>query len=118
MCEEMKALEKHGIWELVNLPAGKQPIGCKWVYTIKYKAYGSIDRYKARLVAKGYIQTYGRYYQETFKPVAKMNSIRLLLSIAANKKLPLWQLDVMNAFLHGDFHEEVYIMLHSGFKIL
>lgn len=62
MCEEMKTLEKSSTWELVNLPAGKQPVGCKCVYTIKYKADGSIDRYKARLVAKGYRQTYGIDY--------------------------------------------------------
>lgn len=85
MCEEMKTLEKSGTWEFVNLLAGKQLVGCKWVYTIKYKANGSIDRYKARLVLKGYTQIYGIDYQETFASVTKMNSIRVL-SLATNKK--------------------------------
>lgn len=82
---EMKVLEKNKIWELVDLPRGKQLVGCKWVYTMKYKLDGSIERYKARLVAKGYAQTYGIDYQETFVPLVKINSIRVLFSIAANK---------------------------------
>lgn len=77
MIEEMKALRKNGTWELTELPTGKRPVGCKWVYTVKHKADGSIERYKARLVAKGFTQTYGIDYQETFAPVAKMNYFSL-----------------------------------------
>lgn len=119
MCEEMTALEKNGTWELVDIPMEKQPTSRVQVgYTVKYKVDGSIDRYKSRQVAKGFTWTYGIDYQETIALVAKMNSIRVLLSIATNKEWPLWQLDVKNAFLHGDLHEKVYMMLLPGFKIL
>ncbi|KAM1494901.1 hypothetical protein ACFXTO_029686 [Malus domestica] len=111
---EMEALEKNSTWDLVPLPNGKKAVGCRWVFTIKHKADGSIDRYKARLVAKGYTQTYGVDYQETFAPVAKLNTVRVLLSLAANQDWPLLQFDVKNAFLHGDLKEEVYMDLPPG----
>ncbi|BBH03624.1 hypothetical protein Prudu_014548 [Prunus dulcis] len=114
MDEELRALRKNSTWELVELPRGKKVVGCKWVFTIKHKADGSVDRYKARLVAKGYTQTYGIDYQDTFALVAKMNTIRVLLSLAANLGWTLQQFDVKNAFLHGDLEEEVYMDMPPG----
>ena len=88
MVEEMNALKKNCTWELAELPRGKKTVGCKWVFTVKYKADGTIEWYKARLVAKGFTPTYGVDYQETFAQVAKMNSIRILLSLATNLECP------------------------------
>ncbi|CAL8997528.1 unnamed protein product [Prunus brigantina] len=109
MNDEMQALQKNSTWELVPLPSGKRTVGCRWIYTIKLKADGSIEWYKARLVVKGYTQRYGMDYQETFAPVAKINTVRILISLAANLDWPLHQFDVKNAFLHGDLEEEVYM---------
>ncbi|CAL9023440.1 unnamed protein product [Prunus brigantina] len=117
MNDEMQALQKNSTWELVPLPSGKRTVGCRWIYTIKLKADGSIERYKARLVAKGYTQRYGVDYQETFAPVAKINTVRILISLAANLDWPLHQFDVKNAFLHGDLEEEVYMDPPPGCKL-
>ena len=100
----------------MELPRGKTTVGCKWVFTIKYKADGSIGRYRARLVTKGFIQTYGIDYQETFAPVAKINSIQVLLSLVVAQDWPLHQLNVKNAFLNGNLEEEVYMDLPPGFE--
>ncbi|GAA0149543.1 transmembrane signal receptor [Lithospermum erythrorhizon] len=114
--EEMKALEKNETWNLVTLPREKRVVGCKWVFTIKYNEKGIIERYKARLVAKGFTQTYGIDFSETFAPVAKLNTIRVLLSFAANLDWELHQLDVKNAFLNGELEEEVYMKQPPGFE--
>lgn len=101
MKEEIPALHNNGTWILIDLPIGKKAVGCKWVYTIKPNADGSLDRFKARLVPKGFNQTAGVGYEETFSPVAKLNSVRILISLAATMDWELHPLDVKNAFLHG-----------------
>ncbi|KAM5555122.1 hypothetical protein ABKV19_023158, partial [Rosa sericea] len=118
MNEELEALQKNSTWDIVTMPAGKKTVGCRWVFTVKLKADGSIDRYKARLVAKGYTQRYGIDYEETFAPVAKINTVRILISLAANKDWPLHQFDVKNAFLNGNLEEEVYMDMPPGVKNL
>ena len=89
MNEEMEALQKNATWELIPLPKGMKPIRCRWVFTVKLTPDGSIDRYKARLFTKGYEQRYGIDYQDTFAPVAKINTIHILISIAVNRDWPL-----------------------------
>ncbi|CAH9142653.1 unnamed protein product [Cuscuta epithymum] len=115
MVEEMNALDLNGTWDLVDLPTGKKSIGCKWVFAVKVNPDGSVARLKARLVAKGYAQTYGVDYSNTFSPVAKLTYVRLLISLAATHDWHLHQLDIKNAFLHGDLQEEVYIEQPPGF---
>ncbi|KAJ3685421.1 hypothetical protein LUZ61_014585 [Rhynchospora tenuis] len=115
MQNEIDALERNETWTLEDLPANKTAIGCKWVYRIKYHADGKVERYKAHLVALGNRQVEGIDYTETFAPVAKMVSVRTFLAVAAIKGWRLHQMDVHNAFLHGDLHEEVYMRLPPGF---
>ena len=115
MHNEIQALQANSTWTLIELPSGKKPIGCRWVYKVKLKSDGTIERYKARLVAKGYNQIEGLDYTETFAPVAKLVTVRVLLSVAAIQGWHLHQLDVNNAFLHGDLDEAVYMSLPPGF---
>ena len=95
---------------------GRNLIDCKWVYRIKKKSDGTIDRYKARLVAKGFKQRYGIDYEDTFSRVVQTATIRLVLSIAVSRGWSLRQLDVQNVFLHGVLEEEVYMKQPPGFE--
>lgn len=115
MAKEISALELNHTWTLTLLPPSKSPIGCKWVYKIKYHADGTIERYKARLVAKGFTQKHGLDYSETFSPIAKFVSVRIVLALATVKGWYLYQLDVNNAFLHRDLLEDVYMCFPLGF---
>ena len=115
MNEELIALESTGTWTVCSLPSGKHAIGCKWVYKIKINPDGTIERYKARLVAKGYTQEEGIDFEETFSPVAKMTTVKILLAVAAAKQWSLTQLDISNAFLKGDLDEEIYMTVPPGY---
>ena len=117
MDDEMKALVRNQTWVLVKLPLRKRTVGCRWVYIVKYKADGTVDKYKARLVAKGYTQSHRIDYFDTFVPVAKFKTSRILIALAAKLEWDLYQYDVWNAFIHGELEEEVYMNVPPGCKL-
>ena len=108
--DEMKSLISNRTWKLVDLP-----LGCKWVLRKKFKLDGSIDKFKARLVAKGFKQKADLDFFDTFSPVTRITSIRLLIAIAAIFYLKIHQMDVKNDFLNGDLEEEIYMDQPEGF---
>ena len=102
MSAELEALDRTGTWEFVPLPPGAVPITCKWVFKVKTRSDGSVERYKARLVARNFQQAQDRDYDKTFAPVAHMTTVRTLIAVAAVRHWSLFQFNVKNAFLHGD----------------
>ncbi|WZZ44914.1 hypothetical protein YC2023_041173 [Brassica napus] len=115
---EAGAMIKNDTWFESELPKGKKAVSSRWIFTIKYKADGQIERKKTRLVARGFTQTYGEDYIETFAPVAKLHTIRIVLSLAVNLGWGLWQMDVKNAFLQGELEDEVYMYPPPGLEHL
>jgi transposase InsO family protein len=115
MKEEMNSIKNNEVWDLVELPNGAKAIGCKWVFKTKKDSLGNIERYKARLVAKGFTQKEGIDYTETFSPVSKKDSLRVIMALVAHFDLELQQMDVKTTFLNGDLEEEVYMKQPEGF---
>lgn len=117
MKDELRMIEKNDTWELVDRPQNRKIIGVKWVYRTKLNADGSVNKHKARLVAKGYNQVFGVDFSETFAPVARLETIRMLLALSAQKGWKLYQLDVKSAFLNGFLQEEIYVEQPEGFLV-
>jgi hypothetical protein len=115
MNEEYRSLMENDTWEIAPLPKGRKLVICKWVYITKYASDGSVERHEARLFCKGFSQVKGIDYNETFSSVAKMNSICLVLSLAASHKWEVHQMDVKSAFLHGDLQEQIYMEQPLGY---
>ena len=117
MKDELSSMDKNSVWELVDLPLGRNAIGNKWVLKVKSKEDRLIDKYKACLMAKGFIQQEGIGYDETFSPVVRVASIRLILAIVAQLDLELYQMDVKTTFLNGELDEEIYMSQPMGFEV-
>jgi len=115
MQEEIDALQANNTWRLVERPPGRTIVTGKWVFRHKLRADGSLERYKARWVVRGFTQKPGIDYTETFSPVVKPATIRVVLNIAASRGWPIHQLDMKNAFLHGHLEETVYCQQPLGF---
>ena len=116
MNNEIKSIEKNQTWTLTELPVGAKRIRVKWVYKTKYNEHGKIDKYKAHLFAKGYSQKYGVDYTEVFAPVAMMDTVRMIIALAAQKNWTIFQLDVKSAFLHSELSEDVYVEQPRGYE--
>jgi hypothetical protein len=117
MNSELQSIQKNRTWELADLPAGHKAIGLKWIYKLKRNAEGEIVKHKARLVAKGYVQEQGIDYEEVFAPVAILDTVKLILALAANRGWKVHHLDVKTAFLNGELEEDVYVAQPEGFAV-
>ncbi|KAG8488952.1 hypothetical protein CXB51_016966 [Gossypium anomalum] len=116
MKDEYKSMQDNKVWELVPLPEGAKPIGCKWIFKTKKDANGNVERYKARLIAKGYTQKEGIDFTETFSPVSSKDSFRIIMALVAHFDLELHQMDVKTAFLNGDIEETIYMVQLENFE--
>ncbi|CAL2265083.1 unnamed protein product [Prunus armeniaca] len=116
MNAEIEAIERNKTWDLTILPAGVKTIGVKWVFKTKLNESGEIDKCKARLVAKGYAQQYGIDYTEVYAPVARLDTIHLIIALAAQQGWSIFQLDVKSAFQHGELSEEVFVQQPQGYE--
>ena len=114
---EIESILSNHTWELVDLPPGNKPLGLKWIFKRKMKDDGTIDKYKARLVVKGFRQKEGLDYFDTYSPVTRITSIRMLIALAAVYGLEIHQMDVKKAFLNGELEEEIYIEQPEGFVV-
>lgn len=112
---EIDALQRNHTWDLEELPPDKKALGSKWVFTIKLRSDGTIERHKTRLVVLGNHQKEGFDYADTFSQVAKMTTVRMFLDFASKKNHEVHQMDVHNAFLHGDLDEKVYTKIPQDF---
>lgn len=116
MQNQLKSLKKNETWIMSSLPAGAKALPCKWVFCVKTNPYGSVDKYKARLEMKGFDQHDEIYYNQTFSPVAKMGTVRAVISIAASENLHSTQFDVSTAFLYGKLEGTIYMQQPEGFN--
>ncbi|KAA0067450.1 retrovirus-related pol polyprotein from transposon tnt 1-94 [Cucumis melo var. makuwa] len=112
---DMESMYFNSVWELVDLPEGVKPIGCKWIYKRKRDSAGKVQTLKTKLVAKGYTQREGVDHEETFSPVAMLKSIKILLSIATFNDYEIWQMDVKTTFLNDNFEESIFMSQPEGF---
>ena len=112
----MESLKQNGTFELVDLPVGKNLVGCKWAFKLKTNGEGKPVRYKARLVAQGFSQKFGTDYEEVFAPVAHHITFRTLLTIAAARAMDIHHFDAKTAFLNGELQEEIYMRQPQGFS--
>lgn len=114
---EIQMIEKNQTWCLVDLPKNAKCIGVKWVFKTKLNEKGDIEKHKARLVVRGYGQEFGVDYMEVYAPVARMDTIRLMIAIAAQKGWSIFQMDVKSAFLYGTLQEDVYVQQPQGYVV-
>ena len=115
--DEMNSIMGNKTWKLVDLPLGSKPIGCEWIFKKKMKVDGTIDMFKARLVVKGFIQKEGIDYFDTYAPVARISTIRVLIALASIYKLQIHQMNVKTAFLNGELEKEIYMKQPEGFVV-